>query len=306
MADFQNALLTSPLEEIRSFNQYAIRVLIKRDDQIHPFVSGNKWRKLKYNLARAKELGKSTLLTFGGAFSNHIYSTSAAGREFGFKTIGLIRGEETLPLNPTLSFAKEQGMELHYIERARYRDKDSLEMLADLKEQFGDFYFIPEGGSNSYALAGVKELLDEITVPFDYILTPVGTGGTLAGLAAGLKPGQEAMGFAALAGREYLETEVEKLLQAANENCGGSWSINHNYHCGGYAKISKVLVEFMNQFEKENKILLDPLYTGKMMFGLFDMLKKGLFEKGKTIIVLHTGGLQGIEGMKGKMNNILR
>lgn len=282
-----------------------VQLYIKRDDLIHPFVSGNKWRKLKYTLQEAKNLGHDTLLTFGGAFSNHIYSTAAAAKMHGFKSIGIIRGEETLPLNPTLSFALDAGMEIHYLDRSSYRQKDSPELIRQLKEQFGHFYLIPEGGSGPLAVKGVSELIAEISFSFDYICTPVGTGSTMAGLIAGAPPALQVLGFSALRAEGYLEKEVRKLLSRNKHRPLPAWHICHDYHFGGYARIDKTLANFITSFESSFAIPLDPVYTSKMFFGLLDLICKGYFEKGKTIIALHTGGLQGKAGMQFKIEKLL-
>lgn len=299
-------LPATPLEllDLPVFAQAGIRVWVKRDDLIHPLISGNKWRKLKYNLCEAQQKKQQRLLTFGGAFSNHIYSLAAAGRIYGFKTIGMIRGEETLPLNATLRFARDQGMELHYLDRETYQRKSEPEVLDLLKETFGDFYTIPEGGSNSFALPGVRELLGEITVDFDYILCPVGTGGTLAGIVSGLKTGQQALGIAVLKGKEYLENEVRRLL--GMEHRQNNWQVLDGYTFGGYAKIDRNLIGFIQQFETESGIPVDPVYTAKLFYAVVALVERGFFEKGKTILVLHTGGLQGKAGMEEKIKKMTR
>lgn len=282
-----------------------VQVYIKRDDLIHPLVSGNKWRKLKYNLIEAAKQGHNKILTFGGAFSNHIYSTAASGALYGFKTIGIIRGEETLPLNPTLEFAQSKGMEMHYISRTEYREKDSDQHINKLKDKYGDFYLVPEGGSNTLALPGVAELVREIDIPFDYICTAIGTGGTLAGLISTEQENYKALGFASLKGNGYLEEEVRSLIKTSGREVPSNWEIIHDYHFGGYAKMKKELAIFIREFETKHRIPLDPVYTSKMLYGVLDLIKKGYFEKGKTIIALHTGGLQGNAGMEQKINKLL-
>lgn len=285
--------------------QAGIHLYIKRDDLIHLQVSGNKWRKLKYNLQEARLQNKKRILTFGGAFSNHIYSLAAAGKIFDFETIGIIRGEENLPLNPTLEFATSCGMQLHYINRDSYRNKDNPEFLENLKNQFGDYYFVPEGGTNTLALQGVAELVNEIEIPYDYICTAVGTGGTMAGIISGINNTATVLGFASLKGENYLETEVQQLLKEKATNITKPWKILHQYHFGGYAKINRDLAIFIRDFENDFQIPLDPVYTSKMLFGILDLCKQGYFEKGKTIIALHTGGLQGKAGMEYKINTLI-
>lgn len=272
----------------------AIQLSVKREDQIHPFISGNKFRKLKYNLSDAKSEGFDALLTFGGAYSNHIAATAYAGFEQGFKTIGVIRGEELSSEtdNATLAFAKSHGMELYFVDRVQYRAKDSEEFLEELKRKFGNFYLIPEGGTNDLAVRGCEEILEEGLgdFNFDYICVAVGTGGTISGLINCLQPGQQVLGFPALRG-DFLQSEIRKFARS------DQWSLNNDYHFGGYAKINLQLIEFINKFKYETTIPLDPVYTGKMMYGILDLVDKGYFENSSKILAIHTGGLQGIQGM---------
>ncbi len=266
---------------------------IKREDQIHPFVSGNKYRKLKYNLLEAKNQQKTTLLTFGGAFSNHIAATAAAGNEFNFKTIGVIRGEELVDKvaeNPTLAFAKSNGMQLHFISRGQYNQKELQPFIKQLRNQFGDFYLVPEGGTNPLAIKGCEEILTKEDAFFDYICVPVGTGGTIAGLINSSLPHQRIIGFSALKG-DFLEKKISQITSKSN------WEITDQFSFGGYAKVDETLIDFMNKFKSSYNIPLDPLYTGKMVFGIFELAKTGFFSKNSRILAIHTGGLQGIQGM---------
>ena len=266
---------------------------------LHPDFGGNKWRKLKYNLIHARDNHFDTLLTFGGAWSNHIYATAAAGKTFGFKSIGIIRGEEHQPLNATLSFAKKCGMQLHYIDRAQYRQKNELHYLEALKQQFGHVYILPEGGSNSLAVKGCEEIVKEIDIPYDVICCASGTGATLAGIISAIKPEQTAIGFSALKGGEYLTAEVDAFLKNTNLNCKSlamNWRIENRFHCGGYAKINENLIQFMQAFQSQYDVTLDAVYTGKMFYGLFELIKTGAFKPGTTIIAIHSGGLQGNKG----------
>lgn len=271
-----------------------VQVSILREDLLFPEMSGNKYRKLKYNLDQARFQGHKTLLTFGGAFSNHIDAVSAAGQRFGFKTIGLIRGEEAALENPTLSRAAARGMQLHFIDRETYRQKTSPDFIKTLQQRFGDFYLLPEGGTNELAVAGCAEILSGQTNRFDYICCAVGTGGTLAGLAKGAADHQQIIGFPALKA-DLIETEIEKLVTCSN------WHIQRGYEFGGYAKISKELIAFMNGFYQLHKIPTDPVYTAKMLYGVFDMIDKGHFSPNSSILVVHTGGLQGIAGMNHRL-----
>lgn len=273
-------------------NNHAIQLFVKREDQIHPFISGNKFRKLKYNLTLAKAEGFDMLLTFGGAYSNHIAATAYAGFEQGFKTIGIIRGEELSPEtdNATLAFAKAHGMELDFVDRTQYRAKNSEEFLEGLRVKFGNFYLIPEGGTNDLAVRGCEEILEQADNDFDYICVAVGTGGTISGLINCLQPGQQVLGFPALKG-DFLQSEIRKFASS------DQWSLNNDYHFGGYAKINLQLIEFINKFKGDTAIPLDPVYTGKMMFGILDLVEKGCFKRHCKILAIHTGGLQGIQGM---------
>ena len=275
-----------------------ISLFIKREDEIHPFISGNKYRKLKYNLVEASKQKQTTLLTFGGAYSNHIAATAAAGFEHNFKTIGVIRGdelatnlEEVIKTNPTLKFASEHGMEFHFVSRNAYRTKTTPEFIANLKDKFGNFYLVPEGGTNTFAVKGCEEILTEEDKQYDIICSAIGTGGTISGIINSSKNHQNIIGFPALKGN-FLQDEIKKYV-LKNTN----WSLNTNYHFGGYAKISEELVTFINNFKSETNIPLDPVYTGKMLFGIVDLIKKDYFKQGTKILAIHTGGLQGIDGM---------
>lgn len=282
----------TPIQELHDpvFQTAGVRILIKREDMNHPYVSGNKWWKLKYNLEEAKKLGKNTLLTFGGAYSNHIYATAAAAHEVGWKSIGIIRGEETLPLNHTLTFAKSRGMQLEYVSRADYRKKHESEFIQKLHDQFGDFYLIPEGGTNELAVKGVTEFARQLEheVDFDYVCLSVGTGGTLAGMIEGLAQSKKVIGFSSLKGGEFLEEEIRKYTDK-----NGNWDLIHDYHFGGYGKTTSALIQFIEQIEMQFDLPLDPIYTSKMMFGILDLLKKRYFRSGSVILAIHTGGQQG-------------
>lgn len=308
--NFADNLNTSPLQRLQSpfLQQANIQLYVKRDDLIHPQFGGNKWRKLKYNLNYAKEHQFNTLLTFGGAWSNHIYATAAAGKHFGFNTIGLIRGEEHTPLNATLAFATDCGMQLHYMNRAEYRQKNETESLEKIKQQFGNIYILPEGGSNSLAIKGCAETVEEISSqinhPFDIICCASGTGATLAGLISAISPSQTAIGFSALKGGEFLNHEVETFLHGENiETVTKNWHIESNFHFGGYAKINDELIQFMSKFQSQYGFALDAVYTGKMFYGLFEKIKSKTFKPGSTIIAIHSGGLQGNKGFNLRNNS---
>ena len=287
--DFENSIN----EPVQLPDKWGVELFIKREDSIHAFVSGNKYRKLKYNLLEADKAGFKTLLTFGGAYSNHIAAVASAGNILGFKTIGVIRGDElrnSINTNPTLRFAQDNGMQFKFIPRDLYRDKTNNSFIESLKAEFGAFYLIPEGGTNTLAIQGCEEILKESDKEFDYICCAVGTGGTISGLINCSKPGQQVLGFPALKG-EFLQQVISKFASKDH------WKLIHDYHFGGYAKINTELISFINEFKKKNNIPLDPVYTGKMMFGLFDLIEKNYFPKGSKILAIHTGGLQGISGM---------
>ena len=274
-------------------NSNRISLHIRREDLIHPFVSGNKFRKLKYNLEEVKSQKKNTILTFGGAYSNHIAAVAYAGKENGFRTIGVIRGDELqskIQENPTLKFAKECGMEFDFISRSDYQNKNNEDFISDLRSKFGDFYLLPEGGTNELAVRGCEEILSEDDSQYDYICCSVGTGGTISGIINASNGNQKIIGFPALKG-DFLQKDISKF--AKNNN----WELNTDYHFGGYAKVTAELIGFMNKFNEDYKILLDPIYTGKMVFGVIDLIGKNYFPESSKILIIHTGGIQGIDGI---------
>ena len=280
------------------------QLFIKREDQIHPLVSGNKFRKLKYNLKEALDQKKTTLLTFGGAFSNHILATAIAGKSTGFKTIGIIRGDElgvdlekTFASNSTLRNASKHGMQFDFISRETYRNKTSIEFTEILQKKYGDFYYIPEGGTNSLAVKGCEEILTKEDSQFDYICSCVGTGGTISGIINNAKDHQKVLGFTVLKG-DFLENEILKYAKK-QEN----WELNNDYHFGGYGKYSDELIHFINRFKSQTDIPLDPIYTGKMMFGVLDMINKKRFPNGSKILIIHSGGIQGIAGFNHRLKS---
>jgi 1-aminocyclopropane-1-carboxylate deaminase len=283
-----NLRLPSPTDVLEDDRLAAagVRVLLKRDDLIHPEIPGNKWRKLKYNISAARDLGFTTLLTFGGAYSSHIRATAAVGQYGGFDTIGVIRGEQHLPLNPSLAYATARGMRLTYLDRSTYRAKTSDAVISKLHDEFGDFYLLPEGGSNSAAVLGCAELPLELTEPFDVLYCAVGTGGTLAGVAAGVGPRQLVVGVPVLKGGAYLEHEIVKLQQAAYGARVGTWRLECDYHFGGYARRNAVLDDFIDDFYRRHGLRLDWVYEAKMMYALFDQVKGGTFAPSTTIVAL--------------------
>jgi 1-aminocyclopropane-1-carboxylate deaminase len=272
----------TPLVEVRDRRLAGVRLLLKRDDLADPDLPGNKWRKLKYNLVAAREQGHDRLLTFGGAFSNHIRAVAAAGERLGFDTVGVIRGEERLPLNETLAYAVQRGMRLVYLDRSTYRRKTEPEVVAELLREFGPAYVLPEGGSNTLAVLGCAELPGEIDVPFDVICCACGTGGTLAGIAAGLRH-QRALGFSVLNGGPFLDDEVRRLQ---GEHATANWSIDYDFHFGGYAKRTPVLDAFVADFQARHDVPLDWVYEAKMMYGLYTRIADGVFPEGTVVVAV--------------------
>lgn len=364
MISLKNNFRPSPLQKIDDalLERHNVRLFLKRDDLLHlsfsdilfgeqkdtpsviarfATISGNKFRKMKHNLLAMEQQGLKKVVTFGGAFSNHIHATAAAGQLLGFETVGLIRGERSPNLSPTLRFAEKCGMDLHFINRNDYRDKNLI--INELKIKFGNFYYLPEGGTNQLALRGTAEIVPEIEAQLSdirfsdaqfnslqfnnaqltdaasrYICVPCGTGGTIAGIIAAANAPTRVLGFSALKG-DFLQHDVTALLQAAQNAAdteGGSffsnplkmpqnWSINTSFHCGGYARFTPELIEFINNFKEKHGIPLDPIYTGKMLLGIYKLAEMGFFPRNSTIIAIHTGGLQGIEGFNQRFGNLL-
>lgn len=278
-------LLPSPLQKIENelTQQFKINLYLKRDDLIHPEISGNKWRKLKYNIEVAKRENKDTILTFGGAFSNHITATAKAAEVFKFKSIGIIRGEEHQPLNKSLQFAKDCGMQLYYLDRENYKNKNIDALPTTHDAQFT--YILPEGGANALAIKGCAEIVDEINIDFDFIISACGTGTTIAGIASNLKTHQKALGIAVLKHEKLKEDIIHN-----NPDLKSEFLILDS-HFGGYAKTSPALIQFIKTFYLEHNILLDYVYTGKMMYGIFDLISNNYFPENTTIVAVHTGGV---------------
>ncbi len=286
----------TPIQEIHDPLLLAagVRLLIKREDVNHPEVSGNKWWKLKYNLEEAVKSKTKTLLSFGGHYSNHIHAVAGAASILGMKSVGIIRGEEALPLNATLAYARSKGMMFYYISRESYRRKSDEKFLQELRERFGACYVMPEGGTNVLAVKGCREFGEKLAreVKFDIVTLPVGTGGTLAGIIGGLQKDHQAIGFSALKGGDFLEDEVRRWIGPTN-SATPSWRIETRYHFGGYARITQELKRFMEAQRTAHQLPLDHVYTAKALYGLFDMIQGGEIARGSTVLVIHTGGLQG-------------
>lgn len=270
---------------------------VLRLDKIHATASGNKFFKLKHNLQEAKNQQKQVVLTFGGAFSNHIISTAYAANACGFRSIGVVRGEEVE--NPTLRAAKAQGMELKFVKRDKFRDKNTPEFINELKDEYGDFYLIPEGGTNPLAIKGTEEIAALIPDEYDLICVAVGTGGTMAGLINSKKDHQRIQGFSALKGA-WIEKEMQSLVHSED-----GWRINTDNHFGGYAKWKPDLIEFINDFYDKTGIPLDPVYNGKMIYGLLSLWKSGGISVDQNVLAIHTGGLQGITGFNFRYGNLI-
>ena len=272
-----------------------INLCVRREDLLHPDIPGNKFRKLHYNLRQVREAGQHTLLSFGGAYSNHIAALARAGRENNLRTIGVIRGEEVATKateNPTLSRAMKDGMKLKFLSRAEYRNRDTPRLLQALKQEFGPFYHLPEGGTNALAVRGCEEILTAADRKYQVICCAVGTGGTLAGLIRSAHPGQHIIGFPVLRASS-LKQDICSFVPAGKNN----WHLQPGYEFGGYGKINESLVAFINRFYAATGIPSDPIYTGKLFYGIMDMIASGAFSRGTEILAIHTGGLQGIAGM---------
>lgn len=280
-----------------NYKNISNNLFIKREDLIHPLISGNKYRKLKYNLQEAQIQKKNTLITFGGAFSNHILAVAALGFENNLKTVGIIRGEELsskINENPTLKKASQLGMQFEFVSREMYRNKSAADFLFSWNEKYENAYVIPEGGTNELAVKGCEEVLLDTDSIFDYICCCVGTGGTISGIINSSKPNQKILGFPALKGG-FISKDISNFAKQSN------WDLQSDYHFGGYGKISDELIRFLNDFYTETTIPLDPIYTGKMVFGIVDLYQKNYFSEKDKVLIIHTGGLQGIAGMNQKL-----
>ncbi|TNF36524.1 MAG: 1-aminocyclopropane-1-carboxylate deaminase/D-cysteine desulfhydrase [Gammaproteobacteria bacterium] len=296
--------LPSPVTHLdsRLLRDKGITLDIKRDDLIHPVLQGNKWRKLKYNLSHARQLQQNTLLTFGGAYSNHIHATAAAGYCFGFSTIGVIRGESESQQNPTLQDVSNWGMQLHFVSRSDYRHKHEPAFIASLHAQFGDFYLIPEGGSNADAITGCQEIMKELNEDYDIVCAACGTGTTLAGIICASPDMTRVIGFPVMKNASFLNDSIVQHLKQTSLFSRSNWELQLDYHFGGYGRITSELINFITTFKQQFDISLDPVYTGKMFYGVFDLIKRDYFKTGSRILLLHSGGLQGLRGFDKQIN----
>jgi len=274
----------SPLQKLKLpiFTNAGIELFVKRDDLLDPLISGNKWRKLKYNLIEMDQLGKKGIATFGGAFSNHLHAVAAAGQRFDFPTVGIVRGEMPIELSPTLKQCKEMGMNLYFVSRAAYRLKEESDEVQQVLTSCNDFFLVAEGGANEWGERGCSEIWREIEPSIDYLCVACGTGTTLKGLVKGSRSHVQLVGFPVLKG-------MDECPPLTDQDC----KLMADYHFGGYAKHTTQLLNFIRDFEEKTRLPLEQVYTGKMMFGICDLVSKDYFPKGSKIVVLHTGGLQG-------------
>ena len=290
----QEQLRPSPLQRIDAaeFRQRQVELWIKRDDLLHPIISGNKWRKLKYILDHALTTGADHIVSMGGCYSNHLHALAFAGKTLGIKTTGWLRGEEPAIYNPTLANLRDWGMTLNFMPRSAYRQLRNYKSHDDLPDLLPQAYWLPEGGACALALRGVAEIIPEIELDYDVLALACGTGTTLAGLISQTPAASQVLGVAALKNAGFLRDDVQTLLHQQGVD-RQNWQVLLDYHGGGFGKTSPALLAFIRQFQAEHGVPLEPIYTGKALFALFDLLRQGYFPAGQSIVVLHTGGLQG-------------
>jgi len=292
--------LPSPVSNIKHplFTKFNINVLIKRDDLIHPIISGNKWRKLKDNLAYAKSTHKKGILSFGGAFSNHIHALAYACNENTLASVGVIRGEPSYQNNFTLSWARHWGMRLHFVDRKTYKRRHDADYQQELQSLYPDHLIVPEGGTNHFALGGVSDVINELNqqATFDTLMLPTGSGGTLAGLISADHNQHQILGVAVLKEGQHLVDTVTGLLPEPAKSYN-NWQLLTQYHGGGYAKFSEQDCSTIAAFSQATSIPFEPVYSGKMLLALLDLVSQGYFPKHHTVMLLHTGGLQGLGGL---------
>lgn len=288
--------------------EFDVEISVLRLDSFHTELSGNKYFKLKQNIQSAINQGIDHLVSFGGAFSNHIHALALAGRHYGLRTTAIIRGEASVPLNPTLLDASNAGMELVFVSREEYRSRDNPEYLSAIQRKYGPCLLIPEGGSNLPGMLGCSEIVQHIHhhigTDYDYLCLACGTGATMAGLLAAIPEGKHVIGIPVLKGAELFESQLHTLLQQLEVDESQAWHIEADYHCGGYARVTPALVRFVESFESRHAIKLDHIYTGKCFMGLFDLLEKQKLPSGSRIVLIHTGGLQGERGMRSRLEKL--
>ncbi len=321
MFDIETDFPLTPLQYIHDpwLNKYDVRLLVKRLDLLDRNISGNKAYKLLYNLHEAQRKGINTLVSFGGPYSNHLHALAATGHRYGFKTVGIIRGAQPKKLGETLVDLTQWGMALRYMSNNDYRyyrqqlAVDASTPLDCFDHLHEPYYVIPEGGSNVLGAAGCRLIIEEIERQlsgcYDYVAVACGTGATLAGIASGLSGTKVALGIAVLKAN-YIDQEVLRLMQqiadasGADKPVSNNWRMLHDYHCGGYAKFGSSLVEFMQRFSTVSDIPLEPIYTAKLFYAIYQLVESNYFSAGDTIVVVHTGGLQGLRGMAKKITRL--
>jgi len=286
-------------------NPNDVLLSLKRYDMLPGVVSGNKFFKFRNNLNYALNNGFKAILSFGGAYSNHIAALAEASHQAGLQSIGIIRGEEHLPLNPTLSFSRSKGMVLAYLSRDKYRKKDYMDVAQPYIEKFGKTFVIPEGGSNRLGIMGASLMLQHMASQYSDIAVPVGSGGTMAGLIYSAGDRIRVHGFSALKG-QFLSSSIQRLISTHQLNHDCHWQVHSQFHFGGYGRYSSDLINFINTFKLTYSIPLDPIYTGKMMFGVLALIRQGYFPAKSNILALHTGGLQGIRGFNERFGQLIR
>lgn len=294
-------LVNSPIQSINYplFKEKGIELFIKREDLIHEYYGGNKFRKLKYHIKEYEDKKSAGIITFGGAWSNHLYSTSALCYELNIPLTVFVRGEESETESNTIQFARKNKTKIIFLSRSDYRKKNDPSFLHYLQENYKNHLIVPEGGSGKKGVLGCEEILDEKTKSYDIIITACGTGGTLAGLINSKENHQKVIGIPVLKGGEYLRDEI--LIHLRSQNQHDDIHLSCHYHFGGYAKTKANLIEFIKEFHETTEIRLDPIYTGKMMFGIFDMIEKGEFNRGSKILAIHSGGHQGTLGIEQRL-----
>ncbi len=296
--------LPSPLERLHHpiFDQFSLTVFIKRDDLLHNIISGNKWRKLKYNLAQLKHSNHQGAITFGGSYSNHIHAFAYACKLQNIPCVGVIRGEPQYANNFTLTWARHWGMKCHFVDRQTYRRRFESEFITELNQQYPNYFVIPEGGSNPLAITGVSEVITELNqqIDFDTLITPVGSGGTIAGLVSGDAvthcKQHKILGISVLKQAEYLTNDI-KLLLTESGHKHTNWQLLTDFHRGGYGKFSQQDCQRILAFNRVTGITFEPVYSGKMLLAFLDLIQQNFFKAHEKIVLLHTGGLQGLGGM---------
>lgn len=286
----ETKIFIQPLPDFVS-EQQDIQVSMLRLDTVHPFISGNKWYKLKYNISAALDAQKNSLLSFGGAYSNHLIATAAAAHSAGMGAIGFVRGlQDEQNLNPVLTQCKEYGMALYFISREAYATKEDADFLNRLQLQFPEAWIIPEGGANPAGRKGAGEISTFVSSDFTHVILSTGSGTTFTGLRNALPAAQSLLGFAPMKGGIYLQHQIIQFLDPGKNT---NWSLTDRFHFGGFGKMNDSLQDFMSSFRQQYNFSLDRVYTAKMMAGLQQLLRENAFPARANILCLHTGGLTG-------------